>query len=78
MKSQKHNADEIQKRLEKKDHPRLSGRVLTTDGPGTVNGSSYRKNTNGGPGCRQYVVRLDDGRIRHYSQVEALVERGRS
>lgn len=30
MKSQKHNADEIQKRLEKKDHPRLSGRVMTT------------------------------------------------
>lgn len=78
MKSQKHNADEVQKRLEKKTHPRLSGRVMTTDGPGTVNGSSYRKNSNGGPGCKQYVVRLDDGRIRHYSQVDALVERHES
>lgn len=25
-----------------------------------------RKNTNGGPGCRQYRVQLVDGRIRYY------------
>lgn len=37
------------------------------DGDGVVIGVEMRKNTNGGPGVRQYRVRLDDGRIRHYS-----------
>jgi hypothetical protein len=74
MKSIKHNADEAQKFTERKrgtsDKPKmLVGRVMTADGPGTVTGHSFRRNTNGGPGCKQYVVRLDDGRVRHYSQV---------
>lgn len=44
--------------------------VITPDGPGTVLGMEMRKNTNGGPGCRQYRVRLQDGRIRHYTPNE--------
>lgn len=44
-------------------------RVITPDGPGKIAGYGMRKNTNGGPGCRQYRVRLDDGRLRHYAQV---------
>jgi len=50
-----------------------SGRVLTPDRPGEVIGADKRMNTNGGPGTRQWRVRLDDGRIRHYSASE-LVE----
>lgn len=42
-------------------------RVATPDGPGEIVGVEMRKNTNGGPGCRQYRVKLDDKRIRHYS-----------
>jgi hypothetical protein len=45
-------------------------RVTTPDGRGTVIGFSMRKNTNGGPGCKQLVVRLDDGRVRHYAEGE--------
>lgn len=41
--------------------------VITEDGPGKIVGMNMRKNTNGGPGVRQLVVQLDDGRIRHYS-----------
>ncbi len=44
--------------------------VLTPDGAGKVIGVEMRKNTNGGPGCRQYRVRLLDGRIRHYTSNE--------
>jgi hypothetical protein len=40
--------------------------VETPDGPGKVIGMNMRTNTNGGPGVRQYVVELDDGRVRHY------------
>lgn len=41
-------------------------RVWTCDGPGVTIGMNFRRNTNGGPGTRQYVVQLDDGRKRHY------------
>ena len=43
-----------------------SGRVETPDGFGVVLGLDMRQNTNGGPGTRQWLVRLDDGRVRHY------------
>lgn len=42
--------------------------IKTPDGPGTTIGMNMRKNTNGGPGCLQHVVQLDDGRIRHYAR----------
>jgi hypothetical protein len=50
--------------------PRLrrGTKVETRDGPGAVAGWDRRKNTNGGPGTWQYVVRLDDGRIRRYGR----------
>lgn len=40
--------------------------VSTRDGAGVVVAHLKRGNTNGGPGCHQYRVRLDDGRIRCY------------
>lgn len=70
MKSQKHNANDTQKRREApREMLGINTSVTTKDGPGKVVGYSQRENTNGGPGCRQYVVRLDDGRVRHYNQV---------
>lgn len=56
--------------------PRLRNNdpVLTPDGPGRTVGSNMRKNTNGGPGVRQYIVQLKDGRIRHYSRGEVHLE----
>jgi len=62
------NWREVQKRVERnarRENAR-SGRVQTPDGPGEVIGADKRMNTNGGPGTRQWRVRLDDGRIRHY------------
>jgi hypothetical protein len=47
---------------------RLGTIITTEDGYGTTIGMSMRRNTNGGPGARQYVVRLEDGRVRHYSR----------
>lgn len=47
--------------------------VITPDGPGKVLGMEMRKNTNGGPGCRQYRVQLMDGHIRHYSQSKLTI-----
>ena len=44
----------------------LNSRVMTSDGPGKTIGMDHRKASNGGPGTRQYVVELDDGRKRHY------------
>ena len=44
--------------------------VQTPDGLGKTVKMEMRKNTNGGPGCRQYRVQLDDGRIRHYQMFE--------
>ena len=44
-----------------------TGRVNTPDGAGVVIGQERRMNTNGGPGTNQWRVRLDDGRVRHYS-----------
>lgn len=44
----------------------LNARVMTQDGPGKTIGMDHRKASNGGPGTRQYVVELDDGRKRHY------------
>lgn len=41
--------------------------VMTPDGLGVIVGFEHRKNTNGGPGTWQYRIRLEDGRIRHYS-----------
>lgn len=35
---------------------------------GTIIGENFRQNTNGGPGTRQYVVRLDDGRVWHFAK----------
>ena len=46
---------------------KLKEKVFTDDGPGTIVNTQFRKNTNGGPGCREYVVRLDDGRVRRYN-----------
>ncbi len=40
--------------------------VMTPDGKGKTIGMNSRFNTNGGPGAKQYIVQLDDGRIRHY------------
>lgn len=42
--------------------------VITPDGPGVIVSEGFRMNTNGGPGTRQYKVKLDDGRYRHYSK----------
>lgn len=42
-------------------------KVQTPDGAGIVIGGNFRENTNGGPGTRQLIVRLDDGRVRHYN-----------
>lgn len=42
-------------------------RVITKDGPGKIIGFEKRQNTNGGPGCLQYRIQLDDKRIRHYN-----------
>lgn len=42
-------------------------KVLTKDGPGIIIGVEFRKNTNGGPGCKQFRIQLGDGRIRHYN-----------
>lgn len=53
----------------------LNTRVITRDGEGTTIGMNMRKNTNGGPGVRQFVVRLNDGRIRHYSPNELTVKK---
>lgn len=47
--------------------------VSTPDGEGVTVGMNMRKNTNGGPGVRQYVVRLRDGKIRHYRPMEINV-----
>jgi hypothetical protein len=44
--------------------------VNTRDGHGVIVGRSKRRNTNGGPGTLEFVVRLDDGRIRRYSPSE--------
>jgi hypothetical protein len=53
---------------EKRDKRLRRGtRVQTEDGPGEIIGMNMRRNTNGGPGVRQYVVKLDDGRVRHYT-----------
>jgi hypothetical protein len=47
---------------------RRGSRVLTQDGPGRVVGRDTRANTNGGPGTRQWVVRLDRSwAVRHYN-----------
>jgi len=62
------NWREVQKRVERnarRENAR-SGRVQTPDGLGTVLGMDMRQNTNGGPGTRQWRVRPNDGRIRHY------------
>lgn len=47
-------------------------KIQTPDGVGTTINVNMRENTNDGPGVRQYVVRLDDGRIRHYSTNEVI------
>lgn len=47
-------------------------KVRTPDGAGTTINVNMRENTNGGPGARQYIVKLDDGRIRHYSTNEVI------
>jgi len=47
-------------------------KVMTKDGEGVVLGTEMRKNTNGGPGTKQYRVQLSDGRIRHYARVQML------
>ena len=53
-------------------YPRLPNgtRVRTADGDGKTVGMNFRRNTNGGPGVRQYVVMLDDGRVRHYGRFD--------
>lgn len=54
------------------EHLRKGTRVMTPDGSGVTVGFNMRKNTNGGPGCGQYVVQLDDGRIRHYQRSHVI------
>lgn len=61
--AQERREDERRRRAENK----RTGRVSTPDGEGLVLGREARTNTNGGPGCYQWRVKLDDGRIRHYS-----------
>ena len=48
--------------------PRLKrgSRVRTKDGVGETIGFNRRRNTNEGPGTGQYIVRLEDGRVRFY------------
>lgn len=46
--------------------------VMTDDGPGIIINYGFRKNTNGSPGVKQYVVKLTDGRIRRYSSVKEM------
>jgi hypothetical protein len=57
---------------EKPNWLRRGARIATPDGNGVIIGSEMRKNTNGGPGARQYRVRLADGRIRHYTPTEVM------
>jgi hypothetical protein len=52
---------------------RRGERVSTPDGLGIIVGHSIRKNSNDGPGCHEYVVQLDNGKIRHYSSGETLL-----
>lgn len=47
--------------------------VTTPDGDGHIINYCFRKNTNGGPGCRQYMVRLSDNRIRRYARNKLIV-----
>ena len=42
----------------------------TPDGMGKIIGVDARKCSNGGPGARQFVVQLEDGRKRHYTPNE--------
>lgn len=53
---------------------RRGTKVTTPDGAGVTVGMNKRRNTNEGPGTRQYVVRLEDGRIRHYGVNEVEEE----
>lgn len=41
-------------------------RVVTPDGKGIIVDYCFRKNTNGGPGTKQYLVKLADNRTRRY------------
>lgn len=52
----------------------IKTRVSTRDGRGLIVGRSTRFNTNGGPGCGQYVVQLEDGRVRNYTRGEVQPE----
>ena len=67
--------------MSRKRHPeedrtvRLGSTVQTQDGEGTTLGMPMRRASNGGPGSRQYRVRLTDGRIRHYTR--SMIEDGR-
>ena len=44
--------------------------IITPDGEGHVINVVFRKNTNGGPGCKQYLIQLLDGRKRKYNPSE--------
>ena len=48
-------------------------KVTTPDGEGEIVSYNFRKNTNGGPGTRQYIVKLCDGRTRRYTKNEVMV-----
>lgn len=54
---------------------KMNDHVTTPDGDGVIVGGNMRKNTNGGPGVRQLVVRLEDGRVRHYSKSDLTVKK---
>jgi hypothetical protein len=58
--------DQHEKRAERL---KRGARVRTEDGDGKIVGLNMRRNTNSGPGVRQYAVQLDDGRIRHYNTI---------
>lgn len=47
---------------------RNGARVQTPEGPGVIVGTEMRKNTNNGPGTRQFRVQLEDGRVHRYAR----------
>ncbi len=54
------------------DQLKIGTEVTTPDGEGVVVNNCFRKNTNGGPGAKQYVVRLSDNRIHRYPRSKLM------
>ena len=49
---------------------KIGTKVRSPSGDGIIINYVMRKNTNGGPGTRQYLIRLSDNRIRRHSKNE--------